>query len=64
MGCVCLVRAVQTGSKADGSFSSDVSRGGDICEGGMCGLMRVETIVKRHLAQQGNDVTEELTKCK
>lgn len=63
-GCVCFVRMVQTGSKADGTFSSDVSGGGDTCEDGIGGLMRGVTLVRRHLACQGNDVTEKLTKCK
>lgn len=55
---------VQTGrSKADGTFSNDVSGGSGICEDGMGGFKRGETIVKRHLARQGNDVTEKLTKC-
>lgn len=34
---VCFVGAVQTGSKADGTFPSDASGGGDICEDGMGG---------------------------
>lgn len=59
-----LDRMVQTGSKADGTFSSDVCGEGDICEDRMGGLKRGETIVKRHLAYQGSDVTEKLTKGK
>lgn len=55
---------VQTGSKTDGTFSSNVSGEGDICEDGMGGLKRGETIVKRHLAHQENYVTEKLTKGK
>lgn len=55
---------VQTGSKTDGTFSSDVSRGSDIYEDGMGGLMGGETIVRRHVAHQGNDVTEKMTKYK
>lgn len=55
---------VQTGSKTDETFSSDVSRGSDIYEDGMGGLMGGETIVRRHVAHQGNDVTEKLTKYK
>lgn len=51
-------------AKLMGTFSSDVSRRGDIYEDGMGGLMGGETIVRRHVAHQGNDVTEKLTKYK
>ena len=47
---VCFARVVQTGSKADGTFPGDASGGGDICEDGMGGLMREETIVRKHLS--------------
>lgn len=61
---VCFVGAVQTGSKADGTFPSDASGGGDICEDGMGGSMREKTIVRKHFSWKGNGVTEKLTKCK
>lgn len=47
---VCCVRVVQTRSKADGTFPSDASGGGDVCEPGRLGLMREETIVRKHLS--------------
>lgn len=47
---ICFVRAVQTGSEADGALPSDASGGGDICEDGTGGLMREETIVRKHLS--------------
>lgn len=49
---VCFVRMVQTGSKADRSFPSfpgDDSRGGDLCEGRVTGLMR-DIIMRKYLS--------------
>lgn len=37
---------VQTGSESDGTFPSDASRGNDICEDRMGGLMKEETCKK------------------
>lgn len=63
---VCFVRVVQTGSKADRSFPSfpsDDSRGGDLGEDGVTGLMR-DTIMRKYLSLIGNGVTGKVTKCK
>lgn len=46
---VCCAGVVQTTSKADGTFPSDASGGGGVREPRRLGLMREETIVRKHL---------------